>query len=189
MRSWWWVAVCLVIISVSCWGQRLQSPPLPYEVCQFEDIRVSETDSARRQVITDSIARLLPGRWQLVEMGAGACFVAAHAPDEYTEMILTDKGEGTVYQGGGLLTTFQLSLQFYWGKLRFIMEETREPAYFRFVPSALDSRAGRYYRPNSPYAHVYKNTILICEETLVMYGPRTGLSFVFKRLPTGRTPE
>lgn len=184
MRSRRWIFIYILVSPVFCWGQRLQSPPLPYKVCQFERIHVAETDSVRRQMVTDSLARLLPGRWQLVEMDAGDCFVAAHAPDRYTEMVLTDQGKGTVHQGGKLLTTFQLSHHFYWGQLRFIMEETRDPAYFDFFPSSVDKRAGRYYKPDSPYEHVYKNTILVCKETLVMYGPRTGLSFVFKRLPS-----
>lgn len=190
MSCWSWCAVIYLIgLPVLSWGQKLRLAPLPYKICPYEPLFVRETDSLRKRAILDSISILVPGRWQLVEAGAGACFTPPYAPDEYTEMILDSHGHGVVYQGDKLLTTFQLQLGFYWNGVRFLMDETRNPSFFQFFPSSLDKRAGRYYRPNNPYAHVYRNSLRVCEETLYMYGPRTGLSFVFKRLPAKYGPE
>ena len=185
----WGGIISLLLVPFFSWGQTLKIAPLPYRVCEFKPVYVVEKDSLRRQVVLDSIAVLLPGRWQLVEAGAGACFTPPYAPDQYTEMILDGQGYGVVYQGGKLLTSFQLRLSFYQGLVHFIMEETRNPAYFKFFPSSLDNKAGLRYRPTIPFAYAYKNNLQVCEETLHLYGPRTGLSFVFKRLPTRYGPE
>lgn len=185
----WWKLVILLLVPFYSGGQTLRLSSLPYRICGFKPVYVAEKDSLRKQIVLDSISVLLPGRWQLVEAGAGACFTLPYAPDQYTEMILDGQGYGVVYQGGKLLTSFQLQLSFYQGLVHFIMEETRKPAYFQFFPSSLDKKAGLRYRSTTPFAYAYKNRIQVCEETLHLYGPRTGLNFVFKRLFTRYGPE
>lgn len=183
LRFWLLMAV-LIFLARNGWGQATSWPvPLPYKVCTPERIWVAEKDSVRQRSVLDSLSTLLAGRWLLVEEGAGDCFVPAHAPIHHTEMVLTKQGEGIAYVSGKQETAFQLLLSFYWGNAHFVMNEQRSKPYFRFFPSAQDKNAGRYYRPQSDPAYAYRNSLKVCEETLWLYGPRTGLSYVFRRLP------
>ncbi|RZK77977.1 MAG: hypothetical protein EOO85_07475 [Pedobacter sp.] len=189
MRYWsWQVVIYLMAIPIFSRGQALKLAPLPYKVCEFNPLYVPEKDSLRKQVILDSISVLLAGRWQLVLAGGGACFAPPYAPDEYIEMLLDSQGHGLVYQQDKLLTTFRLRLTFYWTGIRFLMDETRSPTYFDFFPTTFDKTSGWYERftrrkdPHNPYATLYRNSLRVCEETLYMSGPRTGTSYVFKRL-------
>lgn len=183
LRFWFLMAVVMGISDCS-WGQTTSWPtPLPYKICKLERIWVADKDTIRQRAVLDSLSTLLAGRWLLVEEGAGGCFVPAHAPIRHTEMDVNKQGEGIAYVAGKQETAFQLLLSFYWGNARFVMNEQRSKPYFGFFPSAQDKNAGRYYRPKTDPAYAYRNILKVCEETLVLYGPRTGLSYVFRRLP------
>ena len=179
--------VLLVGVSNYGWSQPLmRNPPLPYKDCKPERLFVSEKDSVRQRTVLDSIAVLFAGSWQLAEEEAGACFVAAHAPAQNTEMVLNQKGQGLVFVEGRQVTSFQLLLSFYWGNAHFVMNETIAKPYFDFLPPH-KSRNKRNYDPK--FEGAYPNIVRVCEETLIMTGPRTGLCYVFRRLPPPYGPQ
>ena len=176
-----------LLLATGSGGQPLmRSAPLAYQPCQPEPLVVEEQDSVRQRAVLDSISILFSGRWELAEEGAGDCFVAAHAPTQYTEMILTRQGQGVVYVAGKQITTFRLLLTFYWGSPRFAMNETSPKPYFDFLPP-YKSRRKHPYDPT--FEGRYVNLLRVCAETLRMTGPRTGLSYVFRRLPAKDGPK
>ena len=121
---------------------------------------------------------MLIGRWELAEEGAGACFVAAHAPAQATQIRINQQGQGLILVAGSQVARFQLQLSFYWSNVHFVMTQDDNANYFKFFPLK-DRMPDR----EENYTNYYPNIVRVCEETLILYGPRTGLSYVFRRIP------
>lgn len=167
-------------LTICAQSQPLIRPsPLFYKVCDPEPMVVSEQDSVRQQAVLDSISILFTGRWELAEEGAGACFVPAHAPDQSTELTLNQQGQRATYVAGKQITTFRLRLSYYWGTTHFVIDQQDTKNYFGFLPPYI-SRNGRYYDPK--FKGQYPNILRVCQETLSLTGPATGLSYIFRRV-------
>ena len=187
MSYWQGKALLLLLQPYFSWSQVLKrDPPLPYKDCDPPSLFIAETDSIRQRAVIDSTVPLVAGHWQLVEEEAGACFVAAHAPAQHTEVTIDRQGQGITYINGQPVNKFQLLFSFYYGRVHFVMNQTSGQPYFDFLPP-YKSRNKRHYNPK--FEGAYRNVLRVCEETLIMTGPRTGLSYVFRRVPFEYGPQ
>lgn len=177
------LALLLLFVPIYGWGQPTgTSAPQPHEGCRpglF--INVQHEDTVKQCAIIDSITKLMVGRWELVEEGAGDCFVPAHAPARMTQITINQQGEGLLFIAGSRGVWFQLLLSYYYANVHFAMVQNGYSGYsnyFEFFPP--NKRPKRKGIPDR--TGYYPNILRVCEETLIMYGPRTGLSYVFRRM-------
>ena len=179
------LTLLLLLITVHSWGQSIgQSAPLYYKDCSPERLtHVPQEDTVRQCAIIDSVSKLMAGRWELAEEGAGACVVSAHAPAHTTHIILNQQGEGKLLVNGSPEARFQLLLSYYWSNVHFAMVQNGFTNYFRFLPPLPPNYRKRPRPEGVPdMAGYYRNVLRVCEETLVLSGPVTGLSYVFRRV-------
>lgn len=174
------LALLLLFLPIYSWGQPYdRAAPLTYKECNPERFAyVSPKDTVRQRAILDSTTKLLIGRWELAEEGAGACFVVAHAPAQATQITINQQGQGLILVAASQVARFRLRLSFYWSYVHFVMTQDDNTNYFKFFPpkNGTPDREGNY-------TNHYPNIVRVCEETLILYGPRTGLSYVFRRIP------
>ncbi|MBO0936479.1 hypothetical protein J2I47_07985 [Fibrella sp. HMF5335] len=171
--------ILLLFMPIYSWGQpNERSAPLTYEECNPERFAyVPPNDTVRQRAIIDSTTKMLVGRWELAEEGAGACFVAAHAPAQATQIRINQQGQGLLLVAGSQVARFQLQLSFYWSNVHFVMNQDDNANYFEFFPQ----KNGPSDAEGNLTNH-YPNILRVCEATLILYGPRTGLSYVFRRI-------
>ena len=134
---------------------------------------VPEFDSTRRQLVLDSVNRLLIGRWQLIEIGRSS--LTMPTPEQSIEISVDAQGHAIVYRQGVPKIDFILFASSTITFLRCGINETGR-TYFRLLKN---SRGG-----DIPNVRIYyPNGLRVCEEFLEIWAPTSaGPYYIFKRL-------
>lgn len=178
-------SIVMLFVALACGFPSLSqsvktTPPLPYKECNPGPVFVSEQDSTRQRALLDSISTLFTGRWEMAVENVGACFMPAHSPARSTTLTLTAQGKGVIYVSAKQVATFQLHLSYYDGNAHFVMDKQQDAKnYFGFYPPYV-SQDGQYYKPS--IKGQYPNLLFVCQETLRLTGPASGLDFIFRRV-------
>lgn len=99
-------------------------PPLSYI-----NMDTAPKDSSLLKSSVDSIARLMTGRWELLEISGG--WGPYHPPARATEMVINQQREGDIYENGVWSAHFKLLLTRRWNSIRFKINEPGTP-FFNF---------------------------------------------------------
>lgn len=131
-------------------------PPLP---------NLPLSDSVARRATVDSIATLLVGRWEMVEISSG--WGPNHVPARSVEITINSQQQGSVNENGNEVSRFQLTLSRRWNYIQCKIEQ-QGASIFHFVSSSR-GLLGRIYA---------------CDQKLIISDGRAdGTAFAFLRIP------
>jgi hypothetical protein len=134
-------------------------------------------DSTRRQVVLDSVNRLLVGQWALIDIGTRT-YTVMPAPEDSIKMSIDGKGNSTVHVQGKRIVDFQLAAGINYGHLRCVISEGGR-VYFHLRPSLVSNGEGGEAKGKALYA----NGLRVCDDYLELYAfTSSGPSYIFKRL-------
>lgn len=129
---------------------------------------IAPKDSLLLQASVDSIAHLMVGRWELLEIAGG--WGPNHPPARVTELVLNQQRQGEIYENGIQSARFDLFLTRQLNTIRFKINEPGKP-YFNFRFSQR-STGGLIY---------------VCDQKLfISDGRGDGMAYTFRRIPTNR---
>ena len=135
------------------------------------------TDSTRRQVVLDSVNRLLVGQWQLIDIGTKTYNVMP-TPEDSITLSVDGQGKSVVYEKGKQVIDFQLAAGINFNNLRCVISEAGR-AYFHLRAS----RKSKGEDELSQQPVIYPNGLRVCEDYLEIYAfTSAGPSYIFKRL-------
>ncbi|AUD04123.1 hypothetical protein [Spirosoma pollinicola] len=139
------------------------------------------TDSTRRQVVLDSVNRLLVGQWQLIDIG-NKTYKVMPTPEDSITLSVDGQGKSVVYEKGKQLIDFQLASGINFNNLRCVISEAGR-AYFHLRAS----RPSKGEEELSQQQVFYPNGLRVCEDYLELYAyTSAGPYYVFKRLTSVR---
>lgn len=123
-------------------------------------------DSVDKQRSIDSIAILMVGRWELIEIASG--WGHYYKPIKKTELILTQNGEGTVYENSDLVSKIKLNLKDRKSSILFDYDEEGQSTF----------KLGHSVKSHKKYG-----TLQVCEEKLFLgSGMADGIRYAFRRI-------
>ncbi len=165
MRRQLAVLLMLLVLANFSWGQAgvlTQKaiwdlcPPLAY---------VATKDSSLLESSVDSIARLMAGRWELLEVSGG--WGPNHPPARATEMVLNQLSQGEIYENGVWSAHFELTMTRRWRTIRFKINEPGKPFFnFGFSQKSLGG------------------TVRVCDQKLIISDAMgDGIAYAFRRIP------
>lgn len=141
-------------------------PRLPYK---------NHTDSVAMHTSADSVAMLMAGRWELVEISNG--WGTNSPPACATELVVNDRKQVKIYLDGVLSDDFTLIITRQWSMIQFRTMESDKPFFDMKFPLRSSKHGTRYQT----------GLIRVCEQKMIISDSMAdGFAYAFRKIPAGQ---